>query len=205
MKTASTTNGGFIYYTQPPAWFYAHIAGKHSEYHTINLLTHVPNSQYVLSVVAALKSIPSVHTVRVLTSDLQSDFGLLLRSQNIVPSISTFAWWSVFLGNGWHQAQHQQHGSEERRSRRVVHIGRTGFWHPQSVHRSQFCMEFEEEEDLVVAADAKASSGGDGGGSSVLLHEYTLEVSDTWQNTNEQRARAFSSVIPTWFADKYSN
>ena len=177
VKSASVTNGGFIFYTQPPAWFYAYVANKY-QYKIVNVLTHVPNSQYVLSVVSALKNINSVHTVRVLTGSLQSDFGLLLRARNVIPSVSTFAWWSIFLGNGW---------ANLNTFSRVVHIGRTGFFHPNSIHRRQFCFDFDEESD----------------GANVTRHEYMLEASDTWQNTKEQRAKAFSHSVPLWFAEKY--
>jgi hypothetical protein len=177
VKSANVINGGFIYYTQPPAWFFSFIVQKYS-YETINILTHVPNSQYVLSVVTALKNIKQVKNVRVLTGTLQSDFGLLLRAKNVIPSISTFCWWGIFLGNGW---------SNDRKQKKTVHIGRTGFWHPNSIHNTQYCMEFDIESD----------------GDYVDRNEYLLTVSDKWQNTSEQRREAFSHVIPQWFIKIY--
>jgi len=177
VKTANVNNSGFMYYTQPPAWFYAYIVKKHS-YKTINILTHVPNSQYVLSVVTGLKNIAHVTTVRVLTGTLQSDFGLLLRAQHIIPSISTFCWWGLFLGNGW---------ANEQKISKCVYIGRTGFWHPNSVHQKQYCFQFDRESN----------------GAYVDRKEYLLNVSDKWQNTNAQRSLAFSNVVPAWFLQKY--
>ena len=142
-------------------------------------MTHVPNSQYVLAVVTALKNVQCVHTVRVLTGTLQSDFGLLLRAQHVIPSISTFCWWSILLGN---------HYSNQQQRQRTVHVGRTGFWHPNSIHRSQFCLDLDEESN---------------GGPLVTRNDYILEQSDKWQNTNEQRRTAFSQSVPTWFSEQY--
>ena len=183
VKTANVANGGFIYYTQPPAWFYSYVVSKY-KYKTINVLTHVPNSQYVLAVVSALQNVPGVHTVRVLTGTLQSDFGLLLRANNLIPSISTFSWWGIFLGDCWHKKKNQ--------NQRTVHIGRTGFWHPNSIHQKQFCFQFDSNSTTEGNVDDV-----------VQHHEYILEQSDTWQNTNEQRAKAFSNIVPDWFVEKY--
>ena len=184
VRSASLANGGFVFYTQPPAWFYAWVAKRYGWFRRAVVVTHVPNSTYTLAVVVALKD-AGVETVQVCSGSMLSDFGLLVKARHFVPSISTFAWWAAFLGNGWFR----DNVARVSGSRRHIYLGLTGFWHPESEHRSRYNFSFDKESDC----------------GCTRRHTYVLEKSDTWQNTEVQRSKAFAFEPPTWFTSHYGD
>ena len=137
VRSANLTNGGFMFYTQPPAWFYSWIAERlvsrgvtmgrvGARLRKAIVVTHVPNSTYTLAVVVALKSVLGLDSVQVCSGSLLADFGLLLRARHFVPSVSTFAWWAAFLGNGM-LCDDMGAGRAAAGTKRHVYLGRLGF------------------------------------------------------------------------------
>ena len=152
------------------------------------VVTHVPNSTYTLAVVVALKSVLGLDSVQVCSGSLLADFGLLLRARHFVPSVSTFAWWAAFLGNGM-LCDDMGAGRAAAGTKRHVYLGLTGFWHPESEHASRYNFGFDEDSDCGCAE----------------RHTFVLEKSDRWQNTDAQRAKAFAFDPPAWFVEKYGS
>ena len=194
VRAANLANGGFVFYTQPPAWFYAWIVKRAmfmrgaSKLRKAVVVTHVPNSTYTLAVVVALKSVLGLDAVQVCSGSLLADFGLLVRARQFVPSISTFAWWAAFLGNALFR-EDMAAGRVSEDSKRHVYLGLTGFWHPKSEHASRYNFGFDDASDCGCAQ----------------RHTFVLEKSDCWQNTAEQRAKAFAFDPPSWFLERYEN
>ena len=194
VRTANLSNGGFVFYTQPPAWFYAWIAkrrilsGGATRLRKAVVVTHVPNSTYALAVVVALKSVLGLDAVQVCSGSLLADFGLLVRAHQFAPSVSTFAWWAAFLGNALFRDTAAA-GRAPAGTKRHVYLGLTGFWHPASEHAARYNFGLDDASDCGCAE----------------RHMFVLEKSDCWQNTDAQRAKAFAFDPPTWFVNRYGS
>ncbi len=190
-QSQNKSNSGFIFYTQPPAWFYGWLARKNA-YKTVSIVTQTPESTYCKAVKVALETVSSITSVHLRTGKMLEDFGLLMQAKHFVSSVSTFSWWAIFLGNK-HFADHQRGGLKAKgedsaaAARRQVFVPLTGYWHPQSKHGSQ-CKFVMDEASNQGCCDR---------------YEYILEKEDYWQNTNGQRSKLFEFNAPNWFLEKY--
>ena len=190
VRTANIVNGGFVFYAQPPAWFYSWLLREHTPYENVLIVTYTTECAYTHAVIAALESVPAVQSVKVCKGTILEDFGLLLQARHLVSSVSTFSWWAVFLGNYHHyrtlsDAKTVVSESELKisASRRQVYVPLSGYFHPESAHRCECCFEFDDACNLGVCD----------------RYEFLLEKDDLWQNSNEQRSKAFAFEVPEWF------
>ncbi len=186
-RSENKSSTGFIFYTQPPAWFYGWLARKNS-YKMVSIVTQTPESTYCQAVTEAVKAVSSVTSVELRSGKMLEDFGLLMRAQHFVSSISTFSWWAMFLGNKYFSNNCEMVGDTKcGHVRRQVFVPLTGYWHPESKHGAQ-CKFILDNASNHGCCDR---------------YEYVLEKQDCWQNTNEQRSKLFEFNAPTWFLDRY--
>lgn len=149
-------------YAPPPVWWYGWLARKFRP-SCVLLVSSNAASTLVSAVDAAFRE-AGVTDVRRVSQTPEADFGVLVRAQTLVASVSTFAWWAAFMAAFMHSEPKGR--SEPGAARRVVRIfwPQTGMAHPESVHHAHARLHLEPQASvqwidpaLVAAASARAA------------------------------------------------
>ena len=149
-------------YAPPPVWWYGWLARKFSP--SCVLLVSSNTASTLVSAVDAAFRDAGVTDVRRVSQTPEADFGVLVRAQTLVASVSTFAWWAAFMAAFMHSEPKGHYG--EPGARRAVRIfwPQTGMAHPDSIHHAHARLHLEPQASvqwvdpaLVAAASARAA------------------------------------------------
>ena len=177
-------------YAHPPGWWHAHLA-RHvaPPSRAVWIVTGDARASLTAAVAAAWQA--AGHSVQIMSTSVEADFGQLLRAGTQVLSVSTFAIWGALL------APFAQLSGETKPVH--VHVPGTGMMHPDTAHAPMVDLALHSMPAGTWLPPKQFKAVPHSG---MVVHRWPLPRLDHWQCSASQREAVLSSSPPAgWSAE----